>query len=274
MQIGLSLSPLKTPFGPLLFAGDLTKGLASAEELGFDGVELSLLDSNTLDQDEIVESVHSRGLQVHTIATGQSFHNDGLYLFSPDPAIREQTVRRVAGHIDFAAKLGSMVILGGIRGRTAGLSPEARREASRQGTEAIRQCVEHAHDHGVALLIEPVNRYETDSIHTVEQGLELIRKIDSPSLKLLPDTFHMNIEEASLSESIRSAGERIGYLHFADSNRRAPGWGHIDIPGIFSALKSIGYRGPIGVEILPLPDDLSAARQAIRYLRQCDEEDD
>jgi sugar phosphate isomerase/epimerase len=78
----------------------------------------------------------------------------------------------------------------------------------------------------------------------------------------------MNIEERSLEKSILEAGASIGYIHFADSNRMAPGWGHIDFLKIIAALKEIAYTGPIGVEILPRPDDHQAAQQAIQYLRE------
>ena len=117
------------------------------------------------------------------------------------------------------------------------------------------------------MLLEPINRYETNVINTVEQGLEFIERTGLGSLKLLPDTFHMNIEERSLENSIRMAGDKLGSLHLADSNRWAPGMGHLDFKGVLSALQEIGYQGPLGVEVLPEPDDLTAARQAITHMR-------
>jgi sugar phosphate isomerase/epimerase len=119
----------------------------------------------------------------------------------------------------------------------------------------------------VVLLIEPVNRYETNVINTVEEGLELIRSIDSKQLKLLPDTFHMNIEERSIEDSIIKAGDDLGYIHFADSNRLAAGLGHLDFSSIVGALKKISFDGPIGVEVLPKPDDHAAAKQAIQFIK-------
>ena len=78
----------------------------------------------------------------------------------------------------------------------------------------------------------------------------------------------MNIEERSLEKSIIGAGSSIDYIHFADSNRMAPGWGHIDFSQIIAALKEIAYAGNIGVEILPQPDHHRAAQQAIQFLRE------
>ena len=100
-------------------------------------------------------------------------------------------------------------------------------------------------------MIEPINRYESNVINRLDQGLELIHTIDSEHIKLLPDTYHMNIEEQSIEKSLIEAGSCIDYVHFADNNRMAPGWGHIDFSKILATLKEIAYAGPIGVEILP-----------------------
>jgi 5-keto-L-gluconate epimerase len=84
---------------------------------------------------------------------------------------------------------------------------------------------------------------------------------------LLPDVFHMNIEESLIQYK-----SHIGFIHFADSNRQAPGLGHVDFKKILSALAEIGYDSAIDMEIIPKPDDLSAARQAITYLKSIKEE--
>jgi sugar phosphate isomerase/epimerase len=94
----------------------------------------------------------------------------------------------------------------------------------------------------------------------------LLDEVGEPTFKLLADTFHMNIEEADISASLRQAGERIGYVHIADSNRRAPGQGHTDFRTIFQTLAQIGYCGPVSAEMLPLPDDLTALHQLRSFL--------
>jgi sugar phosphate isomerase/epimerase len=264
-KLGVSLSPTKTKFGPLLFAGDLLQGLEVAKKLGYAGVELSLLESSRIDQFRMIDQLAALELQVFAIATGQSYVTDGYALYAIDKQDRRAAVERLKDHIEFAAKLGSAVIIGGIRGKI-GLSGDRFIKGMQQGNLALKTCFEYAEEAGVALLLEPVNRYETDVVNTIDEGLDLIEELGSPNLRLLPDTFHMNIEERSLEESIIRAGSRIGYVHFADSNRMAPGWGHLDFTRILSALEKIGYEGPIGIEVLPKPDDLRAAEQAIRHL--------
>jgi sugar phosphate isomerase/epimerase len=266
VELGVSLSPKKSEFGPLLFSGNLMKGIEIVKNLGYTGVELSLLDSNEIDQDSLIEKLEVLSLKVYAIATGQTYYTDGYSLYSEEEHKRQKTVERLQGHIDFAAKLGSMVIIGGIRG-TITAQGEERKRQEEKGTLALKSCVDYAEDNGVILLLEPVNRYETTVINSVDEGLELIEKLGSMHLKLLPDTFHMNIEERSMEDSIIRAGSHLGYIHFADSNRLAPGWGHIDFPQVLASLEKIGYNGPIGIEVLPKPDDYQAAEQAIRYMK-------
>ncbi len=271
LEIGISLSPDKSCFGPLFFAGDLERGLLNASRLGFNGVELSLREADRLDRDSLCSSLSRLNLRVFAIATGQTYYSDGFSLFNDDASLRRQAVERMKGHIDLAAELGSMVIIGGVRGTVQTADIERQEAIRNQGLQAIAECVQYAEREGVTLLLEPINRYETNVVNTLEEGLQLIRDIGSRHLRLLPDTFHMNIEEASISKNIAAAGDAVGYVHFADSNRLAPGWGHLDFKQVLSALHGAGYAGPIGIEILPGPDDYASAAQAIRFVRELSE---
>jgi sugar phosphate isomerase/epimerase len=266
-KISVSLSPTESRFGPLLFAGHLDQGLKIASELGFDGVELSLRDSTHLDRKSVVRTLGKFKLAVFAIATGQTYYTDGFSLFGSDESLREKAIARIAGHVDFASEIEAMVIIGGIRGTVRETAIEEQTEIKRQGMRSIKRCLENAENKGVTLLLEPINRYETNIVNTLEQGCGLIKEIGSSKLKLLPDTFHMNIEEASLPESIRATRGLLGYMHFADSNRLAPGWGHLNFSEVLLALNVVGYTGPIGVEILPGRSDYDSAKQAIQYVR-------
>jgi sugar phosphate isomerase/epimerase len=87
-------------------------------------------------------------------------------------------------------------------------------------------------------------------------------------VKLLCDLFHMNLEEVSLAEALRNAGQHVGHVHFADSNRRAVGFGHTDLAPVVQALREIGYAGAVSAEILPLPDSDAAAAQTMQAYRR------
>lgn len=265
-DITVSLSPTQTKFGPLLFAGNLDMGLKNAKDLGYQGVELSLLDSKNVDHKWLSARLEELNLKAFAIATGQSYINDGYSLFAALESNRLNAVERLKGHIDLALKLGSMVIIGGIRGRLTE-SADDRKLDEAKGKLALGECLKYAEERNVILLIEPINRYETNLINTLQEGIELIEELGFYNLKLLPDTFHMNIEEKSMEESIIEAKRYIGYIHFADSNRWAPGFGHTDFGSILSILAKINYKNAIGVEILPKPDDFTAASTAINHIK-------
>jgi sugar phosphate isomerase/epimerase len=118
------------------------------------------------------------------------------------------------------------------------------------------------------LLLEPLNRYESNLFNTVAETLAFLDTLRTKNVKLLCDLFHMNLEEADIAAALRRAGPRLGHVHFADSNRRAIGLGHTDIAPIAAALKDIGYAGYVSAEVLPLPDAATAARQTMASFRQ------
>ncbi len=133
--------------------------------------------------------------------------------------------------------------------------------------DCLSECASVASDMQVSMAFEPLNRYETDLVHTVVEGLELIRQVGSPNLGLLLDTFHMNLEEPDICKSIRQAGKSIFHFHVADSNRWHPGAGHLDFKAILKALESTGYTGWISGEFMPFPDADVAAQRNIEHLK-------
>jgi D-psicose/D-tagatose/L-ribulose 3-epimerase len=106
----------------------------------------------------------------------------------------------------------------------------------------------YAADHGVTLCLEPLNRFETSFLNTARQALEVIDRVNHPGCQLMLDTFHMNIEETSLGEAIRAAGPRLRHVHACENDRGAPGAGHVPWAEVASALKEIGYDGPVVIE--------------------------
>ncbi len=265
-RLTISLSPNETVFAPLLFAGRLEQGIRTAAEAGFDAVELSLRTAQDIDVEKVRGLLQDIGLGVSGIATGQSYLHDSLSFCHPDPDVRAACVERIKSLVPIAALLDAVLIFGGIRGRFLGDRETFARQ--REGAiQAMREVIRLATDQGVRVVVEPINRYETNFINTAVDALTLIDEIGEPSVKVLLDTFHMNIEEADIPGALREAGSRLGYIHFADSNRRAPGQGHTDFIPILTVLSEMGYAGPIGTEILPIPDDRSAALQAGSFLK-------
>lgn len=265
-KIGIALSPRKTMFAPLVFAGELEKGIEAAVQAGFDGVELSLRAVEDLPVADFRQFMERHGLKLAAIATGQSCLQDGLCLTTTDDNAHSQLMQRLKALINLAAEFGSLVIIGGVRGQLRGSELEQRLQRQRAIT-SIRELAEYARLKGVSLVLEPINRYETNLINTVEEALLFLEEVGADNLRLLLDTFHLNIEEKDIAYSILKAGKKIGYVHFADSNRLAPGQGHIHYVQVLKALIAAGYRGYITAEILPLPDDRTALQQAAGFLR-------
>jgi sugar phosphate isomerase/epimerase len=118
------------------------------------------------------------------------------------------------------------------------------------------------------VIYEPLNRYETNLINRLEDGVALVQKSGSENVKLLADLFHMSIEEADLAAALRAAGPHVGHVHLADSNRRPAGLGHTDFAPIGHALRDIGYAGFVSAEALPYPTPDEAARHTIAAFRR------
>ena len=125
--------------------------------------------------------------------------------------------------------------------------------------EGLRPLAERAERAGARIFLEPLNRYQNDLCVTIADAVRFRDALDSPSVLVVGDTFHMNIEEADMAASLADAGERLGYVQMADSQRFEPGAGHIDFSSIFAALAGMGYEGDIGIECSALSGDPEVA---------------
>ncbi|NQT60867.1 MAG: sugar phosphate isomerase/epimerase [Bacteroidetes bacterium] len=264
MKIVASVTPNKTQFGPLLYAGELDRALAELAEIGYDGIELSLKTPFDVDRDKLYKNLEMNGLVLASIATGQSYLEDGLSLFHWEKDKRKATVARIKEFIDIVSPVGGSVILGGIKGRLDGINDSIQYA---YGCDSIKECVNYAEKKNVVLLLESINRYESNIFNTQAESRDLVEAIGSSAIKVLSDTFHMNIEEVSIINSLTEMKESIGVIHCADSNRLAPGMGHIDFSEILQNLNQYTSLQYLGVEVLPLPDSRSCAEQAMAILK-------
>jgi sugar phosphate isomerase/epimerase len=266
MKIGVAVSTVDAlPSAYVVYRDDLCRCIERCADLGYDGVELALRDASQVEVQRIKKQLVATGLEVPCISTGQVFAADHLYFTHPDKAVRDRAVERIIDMVRLASEFNAKVNIGRVRGIIhTGDSPDVARQ---RYIDCVCLCADVAEPLGVDLLVEPVNRYEVNFINNCTQGIELIRESGRRGARLMPDTFHMNIEDASFRDALVKSSDFISYIHVADSNRLAPGWGHISFDEIFGVLGEIGYNDWITVEILPEPDPDSAAQQAIRFLR-------
>jgi sugar phosphate isomerase/epimerase len=266
-RLSIVLSTHPAQFNAVAYKGDLEANLVKIASWGYSGVELAIRDPTLIDADKLQHLISSTKLEIPALGTGQAFGEEGLSFTNSDKDTREAAVLRIVNHIKLAKHFDATVIIGLIRGITQlGQSAD---QSMFWLIECLEECMNAADTFQVRLALEPLNRYETDMVHTVDEGLELIDQVGSPNLGLLLDTFHMNIEEQSIEKSIQLAGEHIFHFHVADSNRWYPGAGHLNFVSILDALKSADYRGWISGEFMPLPNADTAAHQSLIHLTRC-----
>lgn len=258
MKKSIVVSTQPTKFSALAFKKDFEKSIKKVADLGFDGAELAVRNPKDLKVEDVINIIKENNLEVPAIGTGQAYGEEGLSFSDPDEAIRKMAVKRINNQIIFASHFNAQVIIGLIRGIIK--ENVDKTEAEKWTIDCLRKCTEFAKKYNIGLTLEPVNRYEGNFINTLSEGVEFIKRVGVSNLGLLVDTFHMNIEEISIYDSIIQAKDYITHVHFADSNRWAPGCGHLDFAKIVQILKKIGYQGYVSAEILPLPDSDTAAR--------------
>jgi sugar phosphate isomerase/epimerase len=252
--------------GPFVFWDDLPAACRKAHELGFDAIEVFPPSADALDAEQLRTLLADYQLSLAAVGTGAGWVKGRLHLTLPDAVSREKARAFIRSIIDFAGSLGAPAIIGSMQGRSG--EEVDRATATGYLSESLDVLGEHARQYQVPLIYEPLNRYETNLINTVEAGVRLLDGLSTENVVLLADLFHMNIEEANLPEAIRRGGRRIGHLHFVDSNRRAAGLGHLDFAPIAAALVETGYDGFASAEALSWPDADSAARQTMSAFRQ------
>lgn len=242
MQFGASTFIWASPFSNETL--DLVDKVA---DLGFDLIEICVEDPATIDAPAIRKRCDAAGIG----ATVCGAFGPDRDMSADDPAVRENTKAYVRTCVDIAEALDARVVVGPMYsavGRTRMADPAERKAQRTLAADGIREVAQYAAGRNVSLGIEPLNRFETDLINTVDQGIELLDEVGEDNVGLLLDTFHMNIEEKDLPAAIRRAAGRITEFHACSSDRGTPGEDHVDWSGVVRALAEGGYAGPVVIE--------------------------
>lgn len=260
MIIPLQDPTLFSPFAP----AEWRNALKSVKEAGYNSVELAITDPSRVDISELHRLLEQYKLAMPAVTTGQAYGIEGLSLTDPVEVTRWRTIQRIKDHIKLAREFGAVVIIGLIRGERGG------EEAEELLVEGLQECA--AVDPTIKLVLEPLNRYEAGLVNNVDEALEVLDRVGAENVGVLFDTFHANIEEASIEGSIKRAAGRIFHVHVADSNRWAPGYGHLDFKSILSALQEVDYNGFLSAEVLAKPTPAESLKKTIYYLREVQDE--
>ncbi len=258
--------------GPFVFWDDVKLAADTARQLGFDALEVFAPGPSAIASEQLGALLRERGLSLAAVGTGAGWVKHKLSLTDADPERRRMAIQFVQSMIDFGAAAGTAAgspapaIIGSMQGRWGG--EVSRDQALGWLGDAIEELGSHARSRGTILLIEPLNRYETNLLNTLSEGSSLLKSRGTSDVKLLADLFHMNIEEVDSAASLMAAGPDVGHVHLVDSNRRAAGYGHLDFTPIASALRRIGYSGFASAEALSWPGPEQAAMKTIETYRR------
>jgi D-psicose/D-tagatose/L-ribulose 3-epimerase len=211
--------------------------------MGFDVIELTPGDGyGKIDPDGLRKKIEDADLEVSLCGA----FDDSTDISSSDGETRKRGIDHMKDYTDWASKVGAKVIGGPLYselGKKRYLPDQERKAEWDRSVESLKRIGDDAAKKGVVIALEPINRFEIDMINTAEQGYAMCEQVDSPGVKLMLDTFHMNIEDKNIGESIRSSRKHLVHVHTCSNNRGVPGEGHIPWNEVKSALNEIDYDG-------------------------------
>jgi len=229
------------------FSNDSMFLFEKAKSQGFDILEICIENPDTIDTEAIKKAAEETGIEVFICGA----FGPGRDISAKNPADRESGVAYIKTCVDIAVAVGSKLVSGPMYAQTGRCNlstPEQKKQQTRWAVDNMKVVAAYAAEKGVKLAVEPLNRFETDFMNTVDQGLEFFDQIGADNVGFLLDTFHMNIEEKRISEAIKRAKGRIFNFHSCASDRGTPGNDNINWDEVKEALESIGYDEHLVIE--------------------------
>ena len=239
---------IKISYNTLVYAGeDICVGIARLARFGYDGVDF-VGEPNQYNAEKIRKCLQENKITASSICAIFNAERDFV---SSQSKVRSQAVEYVKSCVDFASEIGAKAI--SVQASACmKINAEAPFEQEWQwAVNGLKEAGQYAMQSNIRLTLEAWNRYETYFINRLDQALAMVQDVGLPNVGVMGDTYHMNIEETNLGDAIRNVGDKLYYLHIADSNRAAPGKGHIDFKEVAKALRDIGYDGWVSMELLP-----------------------
>ena len=215
--------------------------LACMKAAGYDAVELQIVDPAIFDEERVRRSLQRVDYTMCAFQTGSTYYSRGNCLCTADPAIRRRTIELLKSFVDLASRWKATIVFGSLQGR---LSDEPDREVgAARIREAVREVGEHAVGKQVTIAFEPVNHSEVGFHHTIAEVAGLVRALDLPSVRMMIDTYHMNIEEQDMLAPLAAIRGMLAHVHLSETNRDVLGQGHWPTAAFLEALAGIGYGG-------------------------------
>lgn len=268
-RYALSSAAYAPDSAPILLIGDVCDNLRRAKELDYDAIEIHMRETDPINIPAVLKTMEETQVRVAMVVTGRLNTEGGCSLLDDRPYAMKAAVEGAKQYIDLASALGADLVVGWLIGNIPAGSLCRERYLNRLA-ENFKVLTAYASQRHVRINAEIINHYEVNVFTTVRSFMEFKQKHQLDNLYAHLDTFHMNIDEDSFDDAIRTAGKEIGYVHIADNQRRYPGSGMMDFPHILHLLKEVDYQGYLSVECFPVPSGTEAAIKALQYMKTID----
>ena len=242
MRLGINTFLFTSPF-----TNESTKLFPTFKKWGFETVEIPVEDPSHIDPAHVRRELDKNKLACGSVCACMGPGRD----LRGTPEEQKTAMDYCKKLIDQMVVLGCPSLIGpvySVVGKADAVEPAKQKEEWALVVKNLKELANYAEQKGVQICIEPLNRFETDFLNTVEQALKLVKDVGSKAVKIHLDTFHMNIEQKNQGDSIRKAGKLLAHFHACGSDRGTPGNDHIDWKPIARALKDIKYKGDVVIE--------------------------
>jgi D-psicose/D-tagatose/L-ribulose 3-epimerase len=223
---------------------ECASAIGNSAEVGFDLIEIAALDPKSIDVDFTRRQLEKAAIGC-TTSLGLEANED---ISSNDRENEKRGQAKLEQAVAMARDVGATHVCGILESAFRKYDRPTTREGVKRSVEVLRRVAEVAAKSNITLGLEVVNRYESNVLNTASQAVEMCKRIAAPNVKAHLDVYHMNIEESDIRQAIVETGDYLGYFHTGDSHRGYMGSGSIDLAGVFRALVTSGYQGPITFE--------------------------
>ena len=242
MRFGINTFLFTSPF-----TNESVKLFPTFKKWGFQTVEIAIEAPEHIDPAVVKAALDKNGLVCGSVCACLGPDRD----LRGTPEAQQNAMTYMKALIDQMVVLGCPSLIGPVYsavGRADAVEAADYKKQWATVVKNLKQLCKYAESKGRQICMEPLNRFETDFINTVDQTLAMVKDVGSPALKLHLDTFHMNIEEKCQADAIKKAGKLLGHFHACGSDRGTPGNDHIDWAPIAAALKKVKYDGDVVIE--------------------------
>ncbi len=217
--------------------------LEKTKSMGFDAIELTPGDEfRKMDPEKLHKKLDELGLEVSLCG----IFNESNDISTDDAVIRQRGIDYMRDYTDWGKEIGARIIGGPLfsaLGKKRYLPDEERKAEWDRSADSLKRIGEDAAKKGFIIAMEPINRFEIDMINTASQAIQMCEQVDNPSIKMMLDTFHMNIEDINIGDEIRASKKHLVHFHTCANHRGVPGNDHIPWGEVNKALNDIDYEG-------------------------------